>query len=79
MDEIKPALVTDCRGMNCPLPVIMLKRNLARIDVGEVLELVATDPDTERDIPAASEDFGAQLLKHEKRGMDFVYYLRRTR
>lgn len=79
MEEIKPAIVADCRGMNCPLPVIVLKRNIEKMKVGEVLKLVATDPDTEWDIPAATKNMGAQLLKHERKGNNLVYYLKRTR
>lgn len=79
MGKIKPVLTADCRGMCCPLPAVMLKRNLAKIDVGDILELIATDPDTEWDIPATSENIGAQLVKREKRGLNFVYYLKRMR
>lgn len=76
---IKAALTTDCRTMHCPLPIVMLKRGLSQIKVGEVIELVATDPATEKDIPAATRSMGAELLKAEKQGNEFRYYVRRLR
>ncbi len=76
---IESALTTDCRGMHCPLPVVMLKRSLSQIKVGEVLELVATDPATEKDMPPATRSMGAELLKAEKQGNEFRYYVRRLK
>ncbi len=78
-ETIKPALTTDCRGMHCPLPVVMLKRGLAQIKVGEVIELIATDPATEKDMPPAARSMGAELLEVEKRNGEFVYYVRRLK
>ncbi|MDO7674638.1 MAG: sulfurtransferase TusA family protein, partial [Reinekea forsetii] len=41
----------DTRGLRCPEPVMMLHRQLRKMQVGEVVALLATDPATLRDVP----------------------------
>jgi TusA-related sulfurtransferase len=47
-----PALVLDCRGKRCPLPVIELARRIGEIGVGEVVAVLADDPAARVDMPA---------------------------
>ena len=47
-----PALVLDCRGMRCPLPVIVLARRIGEVAVGELVSVWADDPAARPDIPA---------------------------
>ena len=47
-----PAVVLDCRGQRCPLPVIALARRLPEVPVGGVLRVLADDPAAANDIPA---------------------------
>ncbi|MSR13885.1 MAG: sulfurtransferase TusA family protein [Gammaproteobacteria bacterium] len=42
----------DARGLNCPLPLLKMKRALAHAQRGERVYLQATDPNTLRDITA---------------------------
>lgn len=46
--EIKKTL--DARGLLCPEPVMMLHNAVRDAAVGDVIEVLATDPSTERDI-----------------------------
>jgi tRNA 2-thiouridine synthesizing protein A len=48
----EPALVLDCLGQRCPLPVITLARRIGEIAVGEVVRVLADDPAARLDIPA---------------------------
>ena len=48
----EPALVLDCTGMRCPLPVITLARRISEIAVGEVIRVLADDPAARVDVPA---------------------------
>lgn len=47
-----PALVLDCLGMRCPLPVIHLARRIGEVSPGEVVRVLADDPAARVDIPA---------------------------
>ncbi|MGX6601727.1 sulfurtransferase TusA family protein [Micromonosporaceae bacterium Da 78-11] len=45
-------LTLDCRGQRCPLPVIALAKNYRKVEVGEVVRVLADDPAAANDIPA---------------------------
>lgn len=45
-------LTLDCRGMRCPLPIIVLARRIAEVTVGDVVRLLADDPAARADVPA---------------------------
>ena len=47
-----PALVLDCLGQRCPLPVIELARALPTVAIGEVVEVLSDDPAAAADLPA---------------------------
>jgi tRNA 2-thiouridine synthesizing protein A len=56
----------------------MLLHNLIRdIAAGEVIEVLATDPSTQRDIPKFCAFLGHQLLLQEETGAGFRYLLRK--
>lgn len=74
-----PAQVLDCIGMACPLPVVKTAQAIKTIDVGQVLELLATDPGVEPDMKAWSSRTGNELLGIDKDGEVFHVFLRRTR
>lgn len=73
-----PAHVLDCSGMACPLPVIKTAQAIKTIQVGQVLELVATDPGVEPDMRAWSARTGNELLEIRQDGDVFHVFLRRA-
>lgn len=42
----------DARNLRCPLPLLKLKQGLAGVEIGNEIELTATDAGSWRDIPA---------------------------
>ncbi len=55
----------DTQGLICPEPVMMLHRTIRRADGGEVIEILATDPATTRDIPNFCRHLGHTLMQQE--------------
>lgn len=55
----------DTQGLICPEPVMMLHRVMRQADGGEVIEILATDPATTRDIPNFCRHLGHTLLGQE--------------
>lgn len=55
----------DTQGLICPEPVMMLHRVIRKADSGEVIEILATDPATTRDIPNFCRHLGHELLAQE--------------
>jgi len=46
------ALVLDCRGRRCPLPILDLARHIGDVEVGAVVTVEADDPAAAPDIAA---------------------------
>ncbi len=62
-----PKLTLDFKGLLCPMPVVKLAAAIKQIQVGEILEAVATDPGVMADIPAWARSTGHELVALEKR------------
>jgi tRNA 2-thiouridine synthesizing protein A len=68
----------DVRGLRCPLPLVRTRATLAHaaLGPGEVLEVLATDPEAPIDIGALAADEGLELAVTEQDGV-FRLTLRR--
>ena len=73
-----PDQVLDCKGMQCPMPVIKTAQAIKGIEPGQVLELLATDPGVEPDMKAWTARTGNELLGIEREGDVFHVFLRRA-
>lgn len=52
----------DCKGLNCPMPVIKTSQAVKALEPGQVLELLATDPGVEPDMKAWTSRTGNELI-----------------
>lgn len=77
MSEIKADHQMDAVGLYCPEPVMMLHNKVRDIATGEVLEVVATDPSTQRDIPKFCAFLGHELLSERAEADRFYYLIRK--
>lgn len=67
----------DTSGLFCPEPVMLLHNKVAELQAGETLQIIATDPTTQRDIPRFCRFLGHELLVEEAVDGVFVYLLRK--
>lgn len=69
----------DARGLRCPEPVMMLHQKVRDMAAGDLLEVLATDPSTTRDIPKFCRFLGHELVMQEenKDAGEFRYVLRK--
>ena len=78
MSEVHKTL--DARKLSCPMPVLKSKKALKEIEIGQVLEILATDPGAMADIPAWTRTTGQELLSSEERGpKDFRFLVKRMK
>ena len=68
----------DVRGLNCPLPILRAKKALAKINIGETLEVLSTDPGSVKDFEAFSNQTGNELLSSEDNNGEFGFLLRKS-
>lgn len=68
----------DVRGLDCPLPLLKAKQALNRMQSGECLHVLATDPGSVRDFQVFAQQSGHRLLDSGQRGDEFFYRLRKS-
>ena len=79
MEEFTPTKTLDARGLQCPMPVVKTSQEIKSISVGDVLEVLATDPGSMADIQAWCKSTGNELLKMERAEGVFKFYIRRVK
>ena len=67
----------DAKGLKCPEPIMLLHKAIRESRHGDVIEVFATDPSTERDIDKFCEFLGHKLLKKEINNDNFYYLVER--
>lgn len=67
----------DATGLFCPEPVMLLHNKIRDIAIGELLEVLATDPSTQRDIPKFCSFLGHELVTQSEDGGTYRYLLRK--
>lgn len=73
----KPDHQLDASGLYCPEPVMLLHNKIRDMAEGEVLELLATDPSTTRDVPKFCHFLGHELLAEEAVDKGYRYLIRK--
>jgi len=68
----------DVRGLNCPLPVLKARKQLAQMAPGERLEVLATDPKAPADIAELCAAQGHRLLASEEREGEYRFLIERS-
>jgi len=79
VEEIKPVQTLDCRGLLCPLPIIKLSKAIKGLQVGDAVEMVATDPGSIPDMEAFQHQTGHQIVSQEQHDGVFRFVVRRTK
>ena len=68
----------DACGLNCPLPILRAKKSLGKMNSGEVLRIVATDPGSVKDFEAFARQTGNALLNSSEEDGKYVFLMRKS-
>lgn len=77
--DIKPDRTLDAIGLYCPEPIFRTKEEIEKVEVGQVLEILADDPAAEEDITRWAKRTGNQLLKFEKNGRTLRFLVKKLK
>lgn len=75
----EPKLSLDFKGLLCPMPVVKIAQAIKQVQVGDLVEAVATDPGVMADIPAWTRTTGNELVALEKREKDIRFIVKRLK
>jgi tRNA 2-thiouridine synthesizing protein A len=70
--------ILDTSGLYCPEPVMLLHNKIRDIGSGELLQVIATDPSTQRDIPKFCNFLGHALVAQQVTVTGFAYFIRKA-
>jgi TusA-related sulfurtransferase len=67
----------DCRGLNCPLPILKAKKALSEMVSGQTLCVISTDAGSVRDFQAFAKQTGNELVSQQTAGSEHFTVLKR--
>ncbi|MBL6986009.1 MAG: sulfurtransferase TusA family protein [Methylobacter sp.] len=70
-------LEVDASGLNCPLPLLRLKKALMGMSSGEVVKVIATDPAAHLDFGVYSDQTGHQIVQLIKESGKQIFYFKK--
>ncbi len=75
----KPDQILDCRKLSCPMPVLKTKTAISKMKIGEILEMIATDPGSVKDIQSWSKQTGQELLEIAHEDGHYRFFIKKMR
>jgi len=69
----------DARGLFCPEPVFRTKIEIERMQVGDVLTVLADDPNAEEDISRWVKRNGHELLGLQKKDTELEFSIKKVK
>ena len=67
----------DASGLNCPLPLLRLKKTLITMSSGEVVKVIATDPAAHLDFGVYAEQTGHRIIQSIKEAERQIFYFKK--
>ena len=77
MNDIAFDQELDCKGMNCPLPILKTKKQMDAMQSGKVLKMVSTDPGSINDMQAFTRRTGHELLESISEDGNYIFLVRK--
>lgn len=57
------AKILDLKGLPCPMPVVKMSQEIGSVSVGQIIEVLTTDPGSISDFPAWAKSTGHEVLE----------------
>lgn len=67
----------DVRQLACPLPILRAKKSLSAMTDGQVLRVLATDPESPKDFAVFCRQTRNELIDSAQDGAVFTFWIRR--
>lgn len=74
---IKHDLELDASGLNCPLPLLRLKKTIMTMASGEVVKVIATDPAAHLDLGVYVDQAGHQMIEFMRQANVQIFFIRK--
>ena len=68
----------DVRGVSCPMPIVRTSQAMQGLNLGDTLEVLATDRGAVTDVPSWCKTTGNQLVEQSEEDGVFRFVLRKA-
>lgn len=68
----------DCSGMSCPMPILKTKKAVDKLEAGQILKMIATDPGSKPDMEAWTRKTGHKLLEYQQEGDKHIFFIEKV-
>lgn len=70
-------IVVDAKGLQCPMPLLKAKQALNKVDVDDLIEIIATDVGSYKDFHAFAKQSSHELLLAEEKDGIYRYIIKK--
>ena len=77
MPVVEIIQTVDARGLSCPMPIVKIAQAVKPLPSGAVVELLATDPGSIKDVVAWCRATGNELIGQTSDGAVYRFVIRR--
>lgn len=67
-NKFSVTLTVDARNLLCPMPILRTDAAINKLEIGQIMEVQATDPGLINDLPAWCAVNGHEMLEMKKQG-----------
>lgn len=71
------AATVDARGLSCPMPIVRTAMAVKPLPSGALVEVLTTDPGSQKDFVAWSRSTGHELIEQSADGLVYRFVIRR--
>ncbi|MBD3408330.1 MAG: hypothetical protein GF411_19560 [Candidatus Lokiarchaeota archaeon] len=79
MTEHQIAREFDASGLRCPMPILRTKKEIEKVDIGEILKVVATDIGTKKDFPSWASRTGNEIIEMREEDDKLIWFIKRVK
>lgn len=67
----------DARGLTCPMPLLKLKQSLNKMEPGQLINVLTTDPGSLRDFAAFLKQVDSELIEQTETSDEYSFVIRK--
>jgi len=75
---VQPVKTLNCKGYKCPLPQVQAKEALGQIEDLEIIKILTTDEDAEKEFRKWTDQTGDIYISSEKKSDYVIHYIQKT-
>lgn len=77
MTQLTADYTLDTTGLRCPEPIMLIRKTIRTMEIGQILYVTADDPATVRDIPSFCKFMDHLLLDQVTDQKPFQYWIKK--